>query len=164
MYRVMKWAPGVDMVMLSRHFVVVKLAQWVVVAPGKLRWSPPTVTWTRFTSALVGLMEEKIRAYVTLRTWGIADFAIKKTVLVPFCTRLPTPWARRPKSLASALIQVSPLGTQMRCRYLSAWLLVGLMTTLACSSLWIKLAEGGNITRLCAALPAVTRRWTGSRS
>ena len=27
-----------------------------------------------------------------------------------------------------------------------------------------KLAEGGDITRLCAALPAVVRRWTGTRS
>ena len=27
-----------------------------------------------------------------------------------------------------------------------------------------KLAEGGDTTRLCAALPAVVRIWTGSRS
>ena len=52
--------------------------------------------------------------------------------------QVPTPWARRPKLLARALIQVSPLGPRMRCRYSSAWLLVGSMTTLACSSLWIR--------------------------
>ena len=34
------------MVLLSRHFIVVRLAQWVVVAPGKSRRSPPTVAWT----------------------------------------------------------------------------------------------------------------------
>ena len=32
MSKVMKRAPGVDMVLLRRHFVVVKPAQWVVVA------------------------------------------------------------------------------------------------------------------------------------
>ena len=50
----MKRAPGVDMVILRRHFVVVKLAQWVVVAPGNSRRSPTTVMRTRFNSALVG--------------------------------------------------------------------------------------------------------------
>ena len=105
------------MVLLSRHFVVVILAQCVVVAPGKSRRSLPTVTRTRFTSALVSLMEATIWAYVTLRPWGMADFAAKKTVLVPVGMRVPTPWLRRPKSLARALIQVSPLGTRMRCRY-----------------------------------------------
>ena len=44
MSKVMKQATGVDMVLLRRHFVVVKLVQWVVVAPGKLRRYPPTVT------------------------------------------------------------------------------------------------------------------------
>ena len=48
------------MVMLRRHFVVVKLVQWVVVAPGKSRRSLPTVTRTRFTSALVGIREATI--------------------------------------------------------------------------------------------------------
>ena len=48
------------MVLLSKHFVMVKLAQWVVVAPGKARRSHPTVTRTQFTSALVDLMVEKI--------------------------------------------------------------------------------------------------------
>ena len=121
------------MVLFSKHFVVVRLAQWVVVAPVKSRRSPPTMTRTRCTLALVGFMEATIRAYVTLRPWGVDDFATKKKVLVPVGMRVPTPWNRRPKSLASALIQVSPLGPRMRCRYSSAWLLVGLMTTLACS-------------------------------
>ena len=53
-YRVMKRAPGVEMVLLSKNFVVVKLAQWVVVAPGKLRRFPSTVTRTQLTLALVG--------------------------------------------------------------------------------------------------------------
>ena len=34
MSKVMKRAPGVDMVLLRRHFVVFKRSQWVVVAPG----------------------------------------------------------------------------------------------------------------------------------
>ena len=42
------------MVLLSKYFVVFKLAQWVVVAPGKSRRLPPTVTRTRFNLALVG--------------------------------------------------------------------------------------------------------------
>ena len=134
MSRVMNRALGVDMVLLSRHFVVVRLTQWVLVAPGKSRWFPPTVMRTGFTWFLVGLMEATIRAYLTLRPWGMADFDIKKTVLVPVGVRVPTPWARRPRSLAIALIQVSPLGLQMRCQYLSAWPLVGSVTALACSS------------------------------
>ena len=134
MSRVMKREPGVDIVLLSRHFVVVRLAQWVVVVLGKLRQSLPIVTRTRFTSALVGLMEATIWAYVTLRPWGMADFSIKKTVLVPVGMRVPTSWARRPRLLARDLIQVSPFGPQMRCQYSSAWLLVGLMTMLACST------------------------------
>ena len=81
--RVINQAPGVEMALLSRHFVVVKLAQWVVAALGKSRRSTLTVTWTRFTSALVGLMEANIQAYVTLRPWGTEDFVTKKTVLVP---------------------------------------------------------------------------------
>ena len=92
-----------EMVLLSRHFMVFRLAQWVVVALGKSRRSPPTVTRTRFTSALVGRMVEKIWAYVTLRPWGMEDFAIKKTVFVLVGMRVPTPWARRPKSLERAL-------------------------------------------------------------
>ena len=122
------------MVLLSRHFDVVKLEQWVVVVPGNSRRSLPTVTRTQFTSALVGMMEATIWAYVTLRLWGIADFAIKKTVLVPVGMRVLMPWAMHPKSFASALIHMSPLGTGMRCQYLSAWPLVGSMTILACSS------------------------------
>ena len=59
---------------------------------------------------------------------------MKKTVFVPVNIRVPTPWDRHPKSLARALIQVSPLGPRMRCRYSSAWLLVGLTMTLDCSS------------------------------
>ena len=50
------------MVMLSKHFVVVKLVQWVVVAPRKSRRSPPTVIQTRFTLALVGQMVADMRA------------------------------------------------------------------------------------------------------
>ena len=138
MSRVMKRAPGLYVVLLSRHFVVVKLAQWVVVAPGKSRRSPPTVTRTRFTLTLVGLMKANIRAYVTLRLWGMADFAIQKTVLVPVGMQVHTPWARRPKSLVRAMSQVSPFGPRMGCPYSSAWLLVGSMTKLDCSSLWIR--------------------------
>ena len=129
----MKQAPGVDMVLFRRQFVVVRLAQWVVVVPGKLRWSPPTVTRTRFTSALVGLIEATIWAYVTLRPWGVANFATKKKVLVPVGMRVLTPWDRRPKSLARALIQVSLFVPRMKCQYLRAWLLVGSMTKLICS-------------------------------
>ena len=117
MSRVMKREPGVDMVLLSRNFVVVKLSQRVEVAPGKSRRSPPTVTRTWFTSALVGRMVATIRVYVTLRPWGMEDFATKKTVLVPMGMRVLTPWARRPKLLARALNQVSPLGPRMRCQY-----------------------------------------------
>ena len=61
-------------------------------------------------------------------------FSINNTVLVPVGMRVPTPWSRSPKSFARALIQVSLLGPRMRCQYSSAWPLVGLMTTLACSS------------------------------
>ena len=93
------------MVLLSRHFMVVRLAQWVVVAPGKSKRSPPAVTRTQFTSALVGRMEATIPSYVNLRTWGMADFATKKTVLVPVGMRVPTPCVRHPKLLARALIQ-----------------------------------------------------------
>ena len=58
----MNQTPGVEMVLLSKHFVVVKLAQWVVVAPRKSRRFPPTVMQTRFTLALVGQMVATIRA------------------------------------------------------------------------------------------------------
>ena len=114
MSRVMNRALGVEMVLLSRHFVVVRLSQWMVVAPGKSRRSPPTVTQTQFTLALVGRMEATIWEYVTLQPWGMGDFATKKMVLVLAGMRVPTPWVRRPKSLARALIQVSPLGPWMR--------------------------------------------------
>ena len=108
------------MVLLSIHFVVVRLAQLVVVAMGKSRRSPPTVMRTWLTSALVGQMVATIWAYVTLRPWRMEDFATKKTVLVPVGMRVPTPWARHPKSLARALTEVLPLGQHMRCRYSSA--------------------------------------------
>ena len=108
------------MVLLSRHFVVVRLEQWVVVAPRKSRRSPPTVTQTWFTLALVGEMVATIWAYVTLRPWEMEYFATKKTVLVPVGMRVTTPWARRPKSLARALNQVLVLGPRMRCQYSSA--------------------------------------------
>ena len=117
MYRVINRAPGVEMVLLSKHFVVVRLAQWVVVALGKSRRSPPIVTRTRFTTALVGQKVATIWAYVTLRSWGIEDLATNKTVLVPVGMRVPTPWVRRPKSLARALTQVFLLGPRVRCRY-----------------------------------------------
>ena len=112
---VMNRAPGVEMVLLSIHFMVVILAQWVVVAPDKYKRSPPAVTQTRFTSALVGRMEATIPSYVTLRTWGMADFATKKMVLVPVNMRVPTPCMRHHKLLARSLIQLSPLGPRMRC-------------------------------------------------
>ena len=108
------------MVLLSIHFVVFILAQWVVVAPGKSRGSPPTVTWTRFTLALVCQIMATIWAYVTLQSWRMAYFATKKTVLVLVGMRVPTPWTRRPKLLARALTQVLLSGPRMRCQYLSA--------------------------------------------
>ena len=91
-----------------------------MVAPGKPRRSPPTVTRTGFTLALVGQMVATIWVYVILWPWGMDDFATKKTVLVPVGMRVPTPWARCPKYLVRALTQVSPLGPQIRCRYSSA--------------------------------------------
>ena len=81
------------MVLLSKHFVVVKLTQWVVVALGESRWLPPIVTWTRFTSDLVGWMVATIRVYVNSWSCGMEDLATKKTVLVPVRMRVPTPWA-----------------------------------------------------------------------
>ena len=53
-------------------------------------------------------------------TLGNSQFPTKKTVLVPVVMRVLMPWARRPKFLTIALIQVSPLGARMRCQYLSA--------------------------------------------
>ena len=85
------------MVPLSRHLEVVRLAQWVVVAPGKSRGSPPRRMWKWFTSDLVARMEATIQVYVTLRPLGMADFSTNKTVLVPVGMRVPTPWARYPK-------------------------------------------------------------------
>ena len=70
------------MILLSRHFVVVRLAQWVVVTLSKSRRSPPTVTRTGFTSALVGRMVATIWEYVTLRPRIMEDFATNNTVLV----------------------------------------------------------------------------------
>ena len=79
------------MMLLRKHFVVVKLVQWVVVAPGKSRRSPPTVTRKRFTLALVGQMVATICTYVTLWSWGMEDFATNKTLLVPVDMQVLTP-------------------------------------------------------------------------
>ena len=56
MSRVMKLAPGVEIVLFKMHLVVVKLAQLVVVSPGKYNLFLPTVTRTRCVSVLWGRM------------------------------------------------------------------------------------------------------------
>ena len=50
--RVKTRAQGMEMVLFKRHLVVVKLAQLVVVLPGKSNLLPPTVTRTRCVSVL----------------------------------------------------------------------------------------------------------------
>ena len=56
MSRVMKQAPGVEMVLFKRHLVVVDLAQLDVMSPGKSNLFLPTVTQTRCVLVLWGRM------------------------------------------------------------------------------------------------------------
>ena len=57
-----KQSKGTEKTYAGTLWLIVKPVQWVVVAPGKSRRLPPTVTRTRFTSALVGLTEATIQA------------------------------------------------------------------------------------------------------
>ena len=54
MSRVIKRAPGVEIVLYKIHLIVVRLAQLVVVSPGKLNLLLPTVMETRCVSVLWG--------------------------------------------------------------------------------------------------------------
>ncbi len=49
-------APGVEIVLFNSSLVVVMLAVWVEVGPGKSRRSPPAQFRTRWVSDLVGRM------------------------------------------------------------------------------------------------------------
>ena len=54
MSRVMKRAPGVEIVLFKIHLVVVRLAHLVVVSPGKSNLFPSTVTRMQCVFCLVG--------------------------------------------------------------------------------------------------------------
>ena len=62
---------------------------------------------------------------------GHLVFPMKKMVLFPFGMQVPTPWAKRPKSLAKARIQTSRFGPLMSLWYSWDSPVMGLMTALA---------------------------------
>ena len=73
-------------------------------------------------------MVETRRTYVAFLCKVTAERGIKNMVLLPDGIRVPTPWARRPRSLAKAVIHVLDSGPVERSRYSRLWLDIGSMT------------------------------------
>ena len=92
-----------DRVLLMRHLVVVRLAVCVEVLPVYSSLFPPTVTQTRCLTVLWGRRLATMRGYVTFFPSGTAERGTKRMVFVPL-TRVPTPCASLPKSLARDVV------------------------------------------------------------
>ena len=114
MYRVRNRALGVETALLSINLVVVRLAQFVVVIPGKSSLSPPTVTRTRWVSVFCGQMLETRREYMAVQPAGTSIFWTNNTVLVPVGMRMTALCAIRPRLFARLCDQTSALGTWLR--------------------------------------------------
>ena len=114
---VMNLVSGVDMTLLSRNLVVVKLVVSVEVMSGHSSILTPGVTCTRCVSALLWQSEATSLQYKILLSAGTADCLIKKIVFVPLFIRVPTLYASQPRSLARAVVHVFLVGPRMRCLY-----------------------------------------------
>ena len=88
------------MVLFRIILIVVMLVVLVDVVPGQGNMSPPTVTLVRNFSSFWGRIVETKLPYVTVLPDGNLDSAMNKMVLVPSIC-VPTPCARRPRSLES---------------------------------------------------------------
>ena len=93
-------------------------------------------------------MLETSRPYVMVFPSGTEDRGMKKMVLVPLGMRVPTPCARRPKSLASARIQTAAFGPFTKSRYSSSCPVCSSKTALAwCRNLGVNAGWAGCVIR-----------------
>ena len=74
MYVHMNIASTVETALLRMILAVVIIAHCVVVGPSYDSLFPPTVMWTRWVLALLGLMDTTILPYVTLLPAGTTDW------------------------------------------------------------------------------------------
>ena len=100
----------VETKLLRRILVVMRLAHYVAVGPLYDNLSLLTVMRTQWVLALLGLMDTKIRPYVTLLPDGTADLWMKKILFVPLM-HFPTLCASIPMPFDNAVVQVPLLGT-----------------------------------------------------
>ena len=111
-------ALGVEVTLLRRHFVVVKLAVTVEVVSGNSSKLPPDVTCTRCVLLLLGRSDATSRQYDTVRFVGTAILGTKNMVFTPLFMRGTVPCASRPRSLDSAFFHMFLSAPRMRCLYL----------------------------------------------
>ena len=99
-------SPGMDTVLLNNILVVTSTVHCVDVTPSNSSLSPPTVRRTRWIPVLGGVISATMRPYVTVLPFGNFPLGMKKIVLFPFGTRVPTPWGSLPRSSANAFIHI----------------------------------------------------------
>ena len=101
----MKRTPGVNIVLFTSSFAVVKSAIHMLISPGYLMRFTPKVRWVRYGSYFGGRKFTTIHPFVTYfrQFSGIALCCIKTIVSVLF-TLPPIPCASRPISFAKDFI------------------------------------------------------------
>ena len=111
-------APLANIVLFIMIFVVMRLADCVVVYPLYTSVSPPTVRQAWCTSALLGWMEHSSFPYVTFLPDGSSVSGMKKIVFVSF--GLPEiPWASLQRLFPYDFFHVVLLVLQRRAGYCS---------------------------------------------
>jgi len=110
----MNRAPGVEMVLLKRHFAVVRSAAGVLTSPGYSMRLLPTVRQVWCVSAFCSWISTTIWPYVTLQSRRTVFLSTNQMVSDPEGMAGSIPCARHPNSLAKDCTQASFVGPLTR--------------------------------------------------
>ena len=122
MSKAKKLALFVEITLLKRSLVVIILAHCIAVIPLNSSLTPPIVRRIWCFSAFSGHISATNFLYATFLSVGVAFFGTKNIMLLPDGIRSLTPCARRPRSLANALIHMFCLGPSSGFDILSVYL------------------------------------------
>ena len=117
MSAVENFASRVETTELNSVLIVVRSAVAVLLSPAKSIRLPPTVRRERCVSFLFCLILQTRLPYVTILPFCTKRRGMKAIVFVAVGIRVPTPFAKRPSSLANDICQIVLVGPWMRSLY-----------------------------------------------
>ena len=138
-------APGVEMVLFIKTFIVLMSAVGVLTALGYSMRFPPTVSRTQCFSDLFSFISTTKFAYVTRLPLGTSSGFMNRIVSVPW-TWFPTPCASLPNSLAEAHDQIFLSSPFNSCLYSCIAPVTGCITLFALGwKTWLIIGSSGGM-------------------